>query len=557
MTRTATEPAPVAADRAESQPVLVGPSWRRGDDGAFVLPEHTLGWQVLGWTAEYLLQPDGPAAGEPWRFTPEQARWVLWWYALDQQGRFLYRSGVLRRMKGWGKDPLAAALCLVEFVGPCRFGGWAADGTPLAEPHRAAWVQTAAVAQSQTKNTTSLFPAMLSKRAIEEYRIDLGKEISYAHKGWVRLEAVTSSPKALEGARTSFSLQNETHWWLANNEGHEMADVIARNAAKSRDGSARVLSITNAHNPGENSVGERDWDAWQRIAAGTSRATGLLYDSLEAPADTVLADPESLRVGLRAARGDSVWVDIDRLVEEIYDPRTTPSTGRRWYLNQIIAAEDAWIAPHEWEQTARPGYTVADGAEITLGFDGSKSGDHTALVGCESESGHLFTLGIWDPEDYGGEVPREQVVEAVAAAFLRYDVVGFFSDVHPWESYIDRWAEEYGEGLCVRAGPRHVIGWDMRSNQKELTGAVEAFHDAVLERTLTHDGDVRATAHVANARRRPNRYGVSFGKEHRESTRKVDWLAAAVLARHCRQEYAALPAGRRRSKGGGWSITYV
>jgi hypothetical protein len=47
--------------------------------------------------------------------------------------------------------------------------------------------------------------------------------------------------------------------------------------------------------------------------------------------------------------------------------------------------------------------------------------------------------------------------------------------------------------------------------------------------------------HALNARRRPNRWGVSFGKEHRESPRKVDELAAGTLARLARQD--ALAAG--------------
>lgn len=83
-------------------PVVIGPTWQRGPDGKFILPERTLGWDVLAWTAEYLRQPDGPDAGKPWRYTPEQARFILWWYALDEYGRFVYRYGMLRRVKGWG-----------------------------------------------------------------------------------------------------------------------------------------------------------------------------------------------------------------------------------------------------------------------------------------------------------------------------------------------------------------------------------------------------------------------------------------------------------------------
>src|SRR5690606_40340496 len=101
-----------------------------------------------------------------------------------------------------------------------------------------------------------------------------------------------------------------------NNDGHDMAKAVARNLAKSRDGSARMLEITNAHEPGEDSVAERNWDAWQDISTGRSRATGVLYDSLEAPPDTVMADRESLRAGLLATRWYSQTLDGVRLDQE-------------------------------------------------------------------------------------------------------------------------------------------------------------------------------------------------------------------------------------------------
>src|SRR5690606_40001477 len=40
-----------------------------------VPPENrTLGWPILEWVTEYVLQPDGPQAGEPFTFTDEQVR---------------------------------------------------------------------------------------------------------------------------------------------------------------------------------------------------------------------------------------------------------------------------------------------------------------------------------------------------------------------------------------------------------------------------------------------------------------------------------------------------
>ena len=73
----------------------------------------TLGWGVLAWAEEYLAQPDGTNAGDPWRWTQSQARIIAWWYAVDVQGRWLYRRGQIVLPKGSGKvlsrQPCAAA----------------------------------------------------------------------------------------------------------------------------------------------------------------------------------------------------------------------------------------------------------------------------------------------------------------------------------------------------------------------------------------------------------------------------------------------------------------
>ena len=198
---------------------------------------------------------------------------------------------------------------------------------------------------------------------------------------------------------------------------------------------------------------------------------------------------------------------------------------------------------------------VADGEMVTLGFDGSTTDDHTALIGCRVSDGFTFALGVWDPEHYGGEAPREEIDGTVEQAFTRYDVVGFFSDVHPWESYVDKWSRDHGRDLCAQATAKHPIAWDMRGRGKEFTqGGSELVHNEIEEQTFRHDGDLRVRQHVHNARRRPNAYGFSFGKEHRESRRKVDALAALILARMARRAYLQLPrrnsaasARRRRS----------
>lgn len=85
-------------ERVELEPIRIGPSWQRGPDGRWLLPERTLGWHIVAWAADNLQLP----SGAPWRYTPEQLRLTLWWYAVDEHLRFVYRDGVIQRIKGWG-----------------------------------------------------------------------------------------------------------------------------------------------------------------------------------------------------------------------------------------------------------------------------------------------------------------------------------------------------------------------------------------------------------------------------------------------------------------------
>ena len=93
-------------------PVKVGPSWQHGPDG-WLLPEASMGWEQLAWSGMYLRNAK---ARKPWAYTMEQARFLLWFHALNPDGSRMYHSAVLQRLKGWGKDPLAAATSLAAGI---------------------------------------------------------------------------------------------------------------------------------------------------------------------------------------------------------------------------------------------------------------------------------------------------------------------------------------------------------------------------------------------------------------------------------------------------------
>jgi phage terminase large subunit-like protein len=498
-----------------------------------VPPENrTIGWPILEWVTEYLLQPDGPQAGEPFTFTGEQVRILLRWYQINDAGNFVHRSGTIRRLKGWGKDPFLAVLSLVEFAGPCRFGGWDADGLPIAVPHPAPSVQIAAVSMTQTRNTFRLFPGMMSERFIETYGVDAGKEVIYSQSGGV-LEAVTSSPRTLEGTRATFVLMNETQHWLANNSGHEMAMTIAGNIGKSRGGGARTMQITNAPLPGEDSVAEQTWEAWSKVVEGKAVDAGMYYDSVEAPASVDLADEDSLREGIKAARGDAEWLDIDWIISTIYQGTYPPWQARRMFLNQLTSPDDALIAPPEWDQLASTD-ELRPGDELVLGFDGGRKDDATALVAIRVSDLLAVPIAIWErPDGLLGddwEVDRVEVDGVVRHTLSTYRVVAFFADVALWESYIDTWSADFRDQLLIKASTKSAIGRDMRGGLRELTEANERLVAAITDGKIRQNGNATLRRHVLNARRRPNQYGLSFGKDGRESKRKVDGYAALMLA---------------------------
>ncbi len=539
-------------------PHISGPSWRKTLEGQWWLPEKTLGWGVLNWWAQYVKTPGGDHAGEAFMPTLEQARWALWWYAVDDAGRYAYRNGVLRRMKGWGKDPLAAALALVELCGPVAFDKFDASGSPVGKRRHAAWVQIVAVSQEQTKNTMSLFPVMVSSQLKEDYTLEVNKTIIYSEAGG-RIEAVTSSPYSMEGNRPTLVIRNETQWWQEANDGHDLAGVIEGNVTKIPG--SRVLSICNAHIPGEDSVAERDYDAWQSVQSGDAVDVGTLYDALEAPADTPVSEipserenPEGytegvakLREGIEIARGDSVWLPVDTIVESVLDVRNPVTESRRKFLNQVNAHEDSWIAPYEWDAVADPTAKLVPGDRITLGFDGSKSNDWTALVACRVEDGCLFLIGVWNPEKYDGQIPREDVDAVVRSCFERYEVVAFRADVKEFESYVDAWSRDFKKQIKVNASPNNPIAFDMRGQTKRFSFDCEKFLDAVLEEELSHSANVTLRQHVLNARRYPTTYdAISIRKASKDSSKKIDAAVCCVLAFGARQDF--LMSKRNRSR---------
>ena len=528
------------------EPIKVGPTWRY-DDG-WVLPQFTLGWRVLAWCGVWLRDKKG----QPWQFTAEQTRFVLWFFAIDpESGDFLFHSAVLQRLKGWGKDPLAACLSVAALFAEVTFDHWDGD-RPVGREEPNAWVQIVAVSQEQTQITMKLFPSLISADARRRYGIQVGKLNVWGLGDTRQIQAVTSSPLALEGGRPTLVVRNETQNWNSSNDGHTMAGTIEGNAAKSEGGAARMLDICNAYRPDEDSVGERareSWDATQGDNPETAEF-GLLYDSLEAPPEAPLTAVAAPSV-VDAIRGDAVWLSTKRIVASILNPANSASESRRKWYNQIGASEEARFDPNRVKLCAVD-ERLAPGDEIVIFGDGSKSDDATGLVGVRMSDGLTQVLHVQQPRRKK-IVDRGAVDQALTEAMSTYRVVAFWFDPSHakddnaegddsfWMPLCDDWAARYGPRLkfwAVKTGDgRHAVAWDMSTSTRQaiFVPAVERLETDIDSGEFRFARSAWLQRHLINARRHPGRFGVSMRKEGRESAKKIDLAVCAAGGRMLRR----------------------
>lgn len=534
----------------------------------------SIGFQVVAWCEDWL---HNHITGEPWRFTRGQMRFTILWYALRGPGpqpRWFYRSGVKRGAKGTGKDPFLAVLAAAELCGP-TMPVWH-NGRWVGTPHRMALVQIAANSEAQAADPLRVLNAMVSSRMASEYGFDKGVKRTQLANG-SRIELLTNSEASAEGDPATAIFLNESHHMTDASGGQALAGVARRNVGKSPGGLARICEMTNSHVPGMGSVAEDSYEAWQAQVSGRTKRADILYDSREAPPHLSLHDEDQLMEGLRASYADASWVDLERIRDEALDPRVSLADSIRFYFSSLPTAEDAWIEPRKFD-AKKADIVVQDGEAIALFLDCSKSTDATTLSACRISDGHNFALGGWQrPHGERGKgwlVPRAEVDARVRAAFARWDVQWFGVDPSParddetealyWAELIDGWHRDFRDEVLLWATPGQAKGsavlFDMRFSTpggrdrvRQITQEAELTAAAIDDdaEPFTWDGDPMLRMHVHNARRRPNQFGVSIGKQSRSSSRLVDYAVSMVGARVGRRLVLNSGKKRRRRRSGG------
>jgi hypothetical protein len=284
------------------------------------------------------------------------------------------------------------------------------------------------------------------------------------------------------------------------------------------------METTNAWDPSENSVAQRTAEAV---------VTDIYRDHRTAP-PVSLANRAERRKALRIAYGDSAkrpggWVDLDRIDAELAEiAQRDPAQAERFYLNRIVAGTGSWLDRDVWDALAEP-KALPPRPRVVLGFDGSDLDDWTGIR-AETLAGYQYTPTygpdkrpcIWDPADWGGQVPRLEVAAAMDELMTKLDVVRAYCDVRYWETEIDDWSAKYGTEKVVR--------WYTHRETPTHAACLRLVTDVTKQdTTFRHDACEITAQHVANARTTA-RPGGRYVLRKASVNQKIDMAMCSVLA---------------------------
>ena len=444
----------------------------------------------------------GRDAGANLRLRPWQQDLIADLFVQRPDGLRQHRRGLIGLPRKNGKSALGAGIAL---------WGLLADGEPGAEVYSCAGDRDQArIVFGMAKRMVELEPELSS--VVKVYR----DAIEYAPTGGV-YRVLSAEAYSKEGLNPSLVLFDEVH--VQPND--DLWNVMTLGSGTRAQ--PLILGITTAgvrsDATGGDSLCYRLYNYGKQITSGEVDDPSFFFRWWE-PAAGGEADWRDPKVWHAAnpALGDFLFVDDFET-----SARTTPENEfRTKRLNQWVNQRNAWMPQGAWEACADLDRMVPDGTEITVGFDGSYSGDSTALVGCTTVDPHLFVIEAWerkDSNDPDWRVPIAEVEHAIRTACQRWRVREVDCDPFRWSRTMEALEEE--------GWP--IVEWNT-SSPARMVPACAKFFDAVMERKVTHDGDPRLARHVDHCVLKTDGKGPRIVKEHKMSPRKIDLAVCAVVA---------------------------
>ena len=451
----------------------------------------------------FLKVPKGTGALEPMRLRKWQRDIAREMYPATGRRP---RQGLVSMPRGNGKSTLAAVFAL--------YGLFADEVESAQVLIVASDERQARIVFNAAKRMIELEPALLEQVQIFQDRIYVPNTAS-------ELRPLPAEPAALQGHDPTLMIVDELH--VVNDNVWESVSLAAGKRPESL-----TLAIST---PADNT----DSVMWRLVEYGRRNPQDKLFKLIEyaAPDGCAVDDRAAWKIA-NPALGD--FLHLDALEATLATTREAPF--RRYRLGQWVGQAQSWLPWGVWDKLADEGRGEPEpGADVVLAFDGSASGDSTALIGCTLD-GYVFTVAIWqsDEGDERWRVPRGDVSDMVDQAITKWNVKELAADPWGWRSELEDWSSRYGD---------IVVEWNT-AHRGRMAPATDRVYAAIMNGELSHDGDPLLSEHMSNAVAKSTALGDLISKDKRNSNRKIDSAVAAIVAYDRAAWHLANPPKRRR-----------
>jgi phage terminase large subunit-like protein len=475
----------------------------------------SLGPWICAWIEQNLVHSEGDFYGKPFRLQKFEKAFIWRAYELNPDGSRKYQRALLGLSKGNGKTELGAALAVCELAGPVVFDDWIESGKPRAKQRLAPDIPVAAASFEQADTLFGSAKTMITQGQLAPLFECFDTEI-LPKQGPGRLYRVAAVAGTNDGRRPTFFVADELHEWEGKKERVHL--VLSNGRAKRAD--AWELSISTAGWNYESLLGHLHRHG-QRIEAREVDDPTFLMQWVEASKDYDLSDPKQLRQAvIEANPAVGAFLPLDNVLQRFSE--VPEYEFRRYYLNQWVASPERWLPVGAWENL-EAGDEVEEGEHIAIGFDGSYSGDSTAVVGATiEETPHIFIIDAWEKPDGADDKWRVNILDVentLRQACAKWNVEAVACDPFRWQRSMQVLLEE---GLPILEWPSHTPA--------RMVPACAQFQDAVMEERLTQDGDERLAQHVSNCVVKIDSRGPRITKDHKASLKHIDLAVASVIA---------------------------
>lgn len=459
--------------------------------------------RITAFAQQYLKVPKGTGALEPFKLRKWQQDIARAMYPATGRRP---RQGLVSMPRGNGKSALAAVFAL--------YGLFADDIEGAQVLIVASDERQARIVFNAAKRMIELSPPLAEQVQVFQDRITVPNTAS-------ELRPLPAEPNALQGYDPTLMIVDELH---------VVTDTVweAVSLAAGKRPESLTLAISTPADSTESVM-------WRLVEYGRRNPDDKLFRLVEyaAPEGCDIDDRAAWKIA-NPALGD--FLHEDALEATLMTTREAPF--RRYRLGQWVGQAQSWLPWGAWDvlenkERGQP----EEGETVCLAFDGSASGDSTALIGCTLD-GYVFVVEIWEaPEnDPRWRVPRQEVAAVIDQAIERWDVRELAADPWGWRTELEEWAEKH-KGI--------VVEWNT-AHRGRMAPATDRVYAAVMTKELSHDGDERLATHISNAVAKSTAMGDLISKDKRNSNKKIDSAVAAIVAYDRAAWHLANPPKRRR-----------